>query len=38
MSADPEFAKTPFFSFRNVPFWMGLALAIVVACIIEWRI
>ena len=38
MSVEPEFEKSPFFSLRNVPFWMGLALAVVVACIIVWRI
>lgn len=27
----PEFAPTPFLSFRNVPFWFGLAL---VACVV----
>ena len=34
--APPEFAPTPFFSLRNVPLWMGLALAIAVACLIKW--
>lgn len=38
MTPDSESPKTPFFSLRNVPFWMGLALALVVASIIIWRI
>lgn len=31
---DPD--KTPFLSLRNVPLWMGLAIAGVVAAMVIW--
>lgn len=32
----PEFPPTPFFSPRNVPFWMGLLFVLAVAGMILW--
>ena len=32
-----DLRRTGFFSPRNVPLWLGVALAIVLACLMVWR-
>jgi hypothetical protein len=32
----PEFPKTPFLSARNVPFWAGAVLVLIVVALVAW--